>query len=431
MLQYATPSTFSFRFEFLSQEDKTFRYIPPAIERFVIVQNGIDDYGDVIHVDVMCSIKDYTVFYEKYQNMYCIVLFVYCDQYGNRVKSVKPVKKKYRAILIDPKDLHKTVTDITHRIENEFRARFLLVEETLYENRATQINVLYKRATMQDVLHHVALAFNMKNVTVEAPSNKHVYDHVIIPPMHDFSSVFSYLQAEYGVYNAGLTHYFTNDNLYIYSPYNLFPKTKYELVVYQSVQYSLASVNSTCKVNPKNIEIVTDDVKHVTDHSIFGSENVGTSLAFLRSAEIQDGVIHYNKKLGPQFKKDVVLDISLNEPKLMTKETRRPHYATTTDNVFSLASRVLKDQCIRMTFIWPTSIPFLLRPGMKILYYWDNDGKLMKREGILESTATEFIPVSLTGTDNSTGAFNYKAGTQITARLMPNGVEVKNIDKTT
>ena len=429
MLNASTPSVFSYQFEFLSEEDKTFRYIPPAIERFTITQNGLEEYGDVIHVEVMCSIKDYTVFYEKYQNMYCVLLFIYCDQYGNRVKSIKPVKKKYRAILINPQDLHKVATDIEHRIENEFKASFLLIEEILYENRATQINVLYRRAKMEDVIHHLALAFNMKNVTVESPSNLHVYDHVIIPPMHNFSSVFSYLQSEYGVYNAGLTHYYTNGNLYVYSPFNLFPKTKYEVIAYQSPQYGLASVNSTCKVNSDSVEIVTDEVRHVTDHSIFASENIGTSLTFLRSAEVQDGVIHYNKKLGPQYKKDVVLDLSLNDPKMMTKGSTRPHYATTTDNVFSLTSRLLKDQCVRMTFIWPTSIPFLLRPGMKIQYYWDNESKLMKREGIVESIITEFKPVSLTGTVQTPSAFSYKAGTQITVRLIPNGVEVKNIDK--
>lgn len=425
------PASFSMHVELNNSTNKKYQFIPTFVKGLQFIQDPTENYCDNILLFLTLSGNEYSLLYEHIQDMYCHLTFHYLDVEGHKFPKIKPIKKKYRVALQNPQDIRKIRTDVHYYKEAECEATLRLIEEKMYEARSIQLNGIYRRTTLTDVLHHLGLSFGYKDVTVEKATNMHIYDHIIIPPMKNFGDCFPYIQEEYGVYEKGLTYFVTHDNLFIYAPFNLTPDTLTKVNIYQNQLNMSMACGCTTKVSKDLVEIVINEVEHGSDHSVYGAENEGTSYTFLRSSEVQDGVITYHPKLPTVFKNDSVLTIGLAEPKTLTKKTTRPHYATTTDNIFCLASNVYEKQSTHVRVSWVHSLPFALRPGLQVNYYWDDNGKLKKKTGILESLGSNFIPTQLGAVGTNAAPYVFRATSILNLRLLPEEVTVKNITKDT
>ena len=424
------PAAFVFHIEFLNSKNSKYHLIPTFVRGLEFNQNPLTDYCDEIILHLYLSGNEYALMYENMQDLYCVMLISYTNVTGVKNAKLQPVKKKYRAALVNPQDLRKVRTDIQHYKEVDMVVEIKLIEETVYEARSVQLNGIYTRTTLTDAIHHLALGFGFKNVTMEKASNIHIYDHIVIPPMKNLCDCFPYLQEEYGVYEKGLAYFVTHDDLFIYAPFNLTPKTDTHVNIYQAQpNYTLAS-DCTMKLQKNLIEIVTKDVEFGIDHSVYGAENEGTSYTFLRSSEVQDGVITYHPQRPIEFKKDVTLTIGLAEPRSLTKKVSRPKYATTTDNVFALASMVYEHQSTHVKVSVAHSLPFALRPGLLVNYYWDDSGKLKKKTGIIESISSIFQPSQMGAQNTTHDIYVFRAESYLTLRLLPYDIEVKSIETT-
>ena len=77
------------------------------------------------------------------------------------------------------------------------------------------------------------------------------------------------------------------------------------------------------------------------------------------------------------------------------------------------------------------SLPFALRPGLQVNYYWDDNGKLKKKTGILESLGSNFVPTQLGAMGTNAAPYVFRATSILNLRLLPEEVTVKNITKDT
>ena len=425
------PAAFCFYIEFLNQKNTKYRYIPgiASLQQVEYNQNASEEYCDDILLHLLISGNEYALMYENIQDLYCHVIISYMNVEGVKQSHFTPIKKKYRAMLVNPTDIRKHTTDVQYYVEPTIPIQVRLIEESVYKARAIQVNGIYTRTTVTEAIHHLALSFGFKKVTMEKAKNVHIYDHLVIPPMKDLGDCFPYIQREYGVYDKGLAQYVIGDSLYVYAPFNLTPKTMTHLNIYQTPLNHTVAVTSTIKLKKGLVEVVGNQATNVIDHSLFGAENHGTSLTFLRSSEVQDGVIQYHPKRPITFKKDVTLSIGLTEPRTLTTNTHRPRYATTTDNVFSLGSLVSEHQYTRLEMTWYHSMPFALRPGLLTNYYWDDNGKLKKKTGILESLYSVFIPTQMGAQNTKHSAWVLRGQTGVIVRLLPGDVTVKTIGR--
>ena len=131
----------------------------------------------------------------------------------------------------------------------------------------------------------------MTNLSLVAPDNVERNDHIVIPPTRDFSNIFAWLQAKYGVYMCGINHYFTGGMLYVYAPFDTSPTTTNSITVLQAEQGMGSGSQTYSSISGNVLTIVTDSILHSHDNSVSASENRGTAVSFLRSSEIIDGIV--------------------------------------------------------------------------------------------------------------------------------------------
>ena len=414
---------FQITLSFLSKTDSSFQFSPLEVERIALHQDAVSDYSDDLHLEFWVSLNQYADLYERIQSLYAVLTLNACDTNGTVVLTQQPIQRMFRATIVDPKDVRKETIGVHLRTQDPDRGiRIRLIEEEVYNVRSVEINTIYQACTVADAIHIGTSTFGMSNVTVVAPDNISVIDQILIPPTKSFSDYYTWLQAKYGVYMLGINHYYTGGHLYIYPPFDIQPTTEATLVVYQTQEGWGAGHNVFHKVTGTTIEVVTNKIHQVVDNASYASENVGTSVMFLRSSEVMDGVVKNDPQTGASFNDDVVLNLSLQSPKTLTPETNKTIYAHSTDNAWALASHISEHQATFITFDWNMSIPYLLRPGLAVRYNSDQDGQVLTRTGIVEKIESRIQKM-----ERGPAGRLYKSVTQVTVRLQPEGVLTSSV----
>lgn len=385
---------------FLSSSDASFSYAPLVIESLSIGQKFNIQYADDITVGFNIASADYAQLFANSQNLMAILTIRFANSQGQVSLTATPVQKTYRAIIIDPRDISKEVTDAALRTELDTSIKIRLIEDAVYQARQQTLNMIYQTTTQSEAIRSIANAFGMTSLSLVTPDNVERYDHIIIPPTRDFSNIFSWLQYKYGVYMCGINHYFTGGMLYVYAPFDTAPNTTNSITILQAEQGMGSGSQTYSSISGNVITIVTDSVLHSHDNSVSAAENRGTAVSFLRSSELIDGIVAVTDQSGAQFVSDPALTISLNNSRLAQSDTSRTRHAKMTDNPFSLASHLVEKQSLTTRVEWKMAIPFYLSPGEKVMYNSDENGTIRQRSGILENVVYEIGRVPRTsGTD--------------------------------
>ena len=430
VLAAGTASNFSLSVEFVSGTDSSYLYTPFRVDGIKYTQDSIKGYTDNIVLQVWMAAADYANMYDRMQDLHAIIVLAYHDAGGTRILKTPPLTQQFRAAIIDPKDIRKEMVDAHLRTEVDRVVKIRLVPEAIYTARSVPINVIYRQATVEDAIHHATASMGISSITMDPPDNIHVWDHINVPPMKKFSNFYSWIQREYGVYLCGMVQYYTNDHLYVYAPFNLLPTTSTTLTIYQAEKGSTGGTTCATVLDTNTVTVVTDTVHTVTDKTLYGAENVGTSVSFMRASEIQDGVVKYDPVNGAKFRDDVLLTIGLTTPKSLTSGQDRPRYGPTTDNVFALSSAMMEHQATVMVVEWTPSVPCVLRPGLAVTYYSDQNGAILKRQGILEVIDTMLLRIDRSSGGEAQSQEIYKSSTKLTVRLQPEGVLTSSISTT-
>lgn len=408
---------------FLSTSDPSYSFSPLDLDGVKIVQDAPKSHMDSVLVKFPLAMNDYANMYDHMQDLHAVIKMVYCDSNGHQVITTPPIVKRYVASIIDPKDVRKHHTDVQYRTQEfDMSTEVKLTEETAYLARANDFHGICQSATVEDAIRVATDAFGISKCTITPVDNTHLWDHIVVPANRSFADFYSWLQFNYGVYMAGMRHYFTDDHLFVYAPYDTTPTTEKTLIVYQAQKGLYAGKDNYARIKTDTVEVVTNEITKVSDKATYGSENVGTSMVFLRSSEMVDGVVQHDPVQGIKFNDDVVLNLSLQNPKTLRAGANKTVYTKSTDNPWILSSKMLSTQATLLRFCWHMSTPYVLRPGLAVVYYSDNGGKMVKRTGIIE--AMEMLLVRM---EQGSGGRLYKATANVEVRLQPFETEVTSI----
>ena len=415
--QTATPTTFTLEMTFVSASDSTYRYSPLKIENLRINQDATVYYTNQIFTEFMISLNDYANMFDHMQDLACFFTLRYCDRNGLLLNTSKPFQKVYRAAIVDPKDVRKEQVDTQYRTEFDRKVKIRLVEPDIYNVRHIEFNTIYQSHTVEDAIRDASNVFGITNLTVTSPDNIHLWDQILVPPTKSFANFYAWLHAKYGVYMNGMNRYYTDNHLFVYPPFDIAPTTEKTVVLYQAEEGMCAGNMTFAYAHDNLIEVVTNKVRKVVDQSMYGSENVGTSKVFLRSSELVDGVVQHDPVDGIKFNDDVSLSIALQQPKTLTPGAHKTTYAHATDNPYVLASHMAEHQATVVDVEWPMSSPFLIRPGLAVVYNSDQNSKVLRRTGIVEKLDT-----LLARNDLGPAGGLFRGTTNLTVRLQPEGV---------
>ena len=349
-----------------------------------IVPNDAN-YADDIRITFDISSKDYSTVYDKKQDLMAILTITMCDREGLINMKTAPQKRTYRAMLLGARDLKKEKVDVHLRTEPDTKMTLQLIEEEVHKLRLKSINTIYRAMNMTSTIRHVSVGFGLKGLTLTPPdSDKTTFDQIVISPYKNFGEIFDFLQKKYGVYMCGIANYFTGSMLYVYAPYDINPKTKLNTIFYQADQGQYAGAPSHHSVVDGNYQIVIDSFSAVHDHTTAAAENHGTSHMFHQSAETIDGIIETDDRGNISYKKATSLAIKLKSNATLDQAAVHNRFVGSTDNMFEVASNLIKHQAVMVNMTWSNAIPFAFTPGQAVTHYSDEDGKIRKRTGIME-----------------------------------------------
>lgn len=402
--------------KFISSSDSTFSYSPIVIDKLNFSQDYLHLYTDDITIEFHLASADYAKLYAHLQDLHMILTLKAVSEEGVIDLFITPMQQTYRAVIINPRDITKEITDASRRTEIDTTIKIRLIEDDIYTARQQSLHAVYQTMPVKDVLRSITNAFGLTTLEMIEPDNVHKYDHVVLPAMQTFANAYEWVQAKYGVYMCGMNHYYTRGVLYVYAPYDTSPVTAHTLSVYQAERGYCQGSSIFHRVTNGNTELVTNTIHAAHDGAVAAGENHGTAASYLRASEIVDGIVKVNPKTGARFVTDPALTIALNDPKLVASKTVKNKYATMTDNPFALASNIAMHQSTRVHIDWNHAVPYVLTPGQKVSYNSDENGLVRNRSGILEGITYTIGRLTRAG-----GNDVYACKASLTLRLDPIG----------
>lgn len=404
---------YDIQFKIMSSDGK-FTYTPIHVEQLKITQDFLHGYGDKITVSFPIALVDYANLYDNYNKLTAQLIIKFLDRDGFPVNTKPLLIQKYYPVIEGLVDPRKTTNDISVLTTVDGIISVTLVDPTLYTIRHQAIQGIFHKTSMAGLMSHIAEGYKISTTYITTPDNDHVYDHVVIPPYKEFSDVFHSLQERYGIYMMGINNYYTRDKLYVYSPLDTNPKSPKVARILKADQGQYSGLPSFHKEFDKGISIVINNEPHSSDHSLIASEHHGTSVQFLRNAPAIDSMVHQDDNGIRTFNEDNVITVRLNEGRLGREETNKTIYAHQTDNMFAVASELVRHQYVEMDLQWNQAQPFSLEPGQAVMYYSDESGKVGKRTGQVQA-----VSYLLKRGDRSS-VNTYQSIAHVKCRLSPN-----------
>lgn len=421
---------FTCELHIFNSDDASMDITPIYIDSMKIKQIFYENITDITIVKFNLLPAEYDVVVKSQKNLYVVLTYQYINPQTESVTySPKPYTRKYRAIVNKSKDLFKLhstdelMPDDKYPITEKHTSMRIpitlqLIEEEIYVARQRQFNTIFHSQTMANVIKYIAKAFEFTTVNIVDPDNTHSWEHLIIPPAKNIDNIYSFLQKRYGIYLKGCNAYYTNSVFYIYPDFENDPKTNKVAHIYGVSQYGLTGVMSRHRIVDDNtIEIVSDNIINHTDPSVEASENVGTSVTFVRANRIIDNNVTVDET-GPVINKENSISVGPKNNNTLSGTGNNSRYKGSTTNIFAEYSELAKWNTEVVNLTWQRALPNIFIPGHAIRYHFDYKGEMITRKGILESVEYDITRQRYTGrgsTYAATATLQFRIETEKTA----------------
>lgn len=411
-----TPSTYFINVRFINEKaDSKFSFVPLFLDDIIINRDYADKFADEFDLSMTISPKDYALLQDQGQNLIAIITISYSDKGGTVVYNPTPIQKQYKVIINDPQDVRKTVPDIHMYTEPSVKMSVRLVESTVYDLRHTKVNAIYQTMTVKDVIYAITHEFGIKRIHLVEPDNTHEYDHIDVGSYQGIDSVYGYLQSTCGIYTRGINSYIQDGCIYIYPPFDTDPKYDKTTLFYQVDRGRFAGSDYFHKITNNSLSIVVNSQPTITDLSIVGAENIGTGFIFNRASRLADGFTAIDDTDGAKFTDNPSISVTLNNSRTVTESRNNLFHVHATDNPFPYMSELASHQASVASVIWMNADPFQMDPCQRLIYYYDKEGSMIQKTGILEKALYKFSRIKKIDKRDIYGCVG-----SLTLRLSPN-----------
>lgn len=383
-------------YTFFSPLDASLRIVPTYVDLYSVVQRFHSNYTDEIQISVELPVADVLALLKNYQNLRCAIVTKRIDERTHEILTDQdPIIQNYRVIISNAGDLLKRYNrnellakDDTAIIESQHgRSETLvmqLLEDDIFRLRKCAINGLFKKATVQDLIYFSLNALGIKDAIVTPPDNTRVWNFLNLPPVQDISTVFDLIQKNWGIYAKGLSYYYTKGKFYLYPAYETNPSTKPVVHIYNvpSMNY-VGSKGYHFIDGAGNIHILSNGDVQTKDMSAQGVENYGNYRVSLRTDKALDLNRNVSGSKG-KFANDNILGCGLASDRGMVKGTQGAKYDASSNNAFVMASEMAAYDCTLLSSTWGMADPFLITPGQKVYYHYDEDETYKVSVGVVE-----------------------------------------------
>lgn len=397
-------NSFTIECKFFSSASTAYSYTPEKahITGYAINQNFSDDYIDNCLLSLRILGSDYMTLYNNRNDLMVSVILRYVnDSDGEIIYSKPPIIRKFRGVLLNPKDLsaqygagNVTETQNTPEVEGQ-KSNFMdinlqLVIPDIYNFLHTKISANFTSTPVEHVIHYIAKMLKVEKTKVVKPDNTKVWTNLTIPAYHDASEVFDYLQYNYGIYYKGIGYYYTDDILYVYPPFELEPPGDEVLHIYNIPLGMYSGLNSYHYQVDTKTHIISNVPATMKDLSHEGAENVGNVISITPSENIMDSHVKITNN-GVSVNNLTAQAIRVNDSKGSSSKMANITHVGVTDNVFYETSKISYYNGTMAIVNWINAIPYLITPGHKSKYHYDDKSNYKARVGNIHSVGYAFV----------------------------------------
>lgn len=390
--------------------------------------------NDILEIDFSVPISDKITLERLYKDLKCNLKFYLIDP-ASEIKSNKPVFEiTWNTIIINRGNtfhslLPKQLVNVTGGFRESTKSEQMTVQ--LYNPGAVEIRSrktagIFRNVTVQNMIYHVSSLFGVKTLDLIAPQNTTVYENFILEPMHYMLDIFDYIQNRYGIYQRGVSIYYSglsedSGKLVVYPRYEFEPPRRendsdVEILFvgqgnlsnghssykcYSPYGESVTYNNSTISVSGTKIICNEIDAEATTADS--GADAIGTlSIVFNANKTIDKwrSISSDGKNRAIPRHKDDIIDGLKEENDFIgfTSCQYNPRYDVSYNNAYRISSALASVNCDLLKCKWSGAKPWTFYPGQRITFTYGtgSDRDVVKVPCICAGVAYTFMPLQAT-----------------------------------
>ena len=365
-----------------------FKFKARYISQMSVIQDFVSSYTDTIQVQTELTPEEFTSLLSNMQDLECsITLFPTDDKVPEIKMEQDPIFIDGKVFLDNQEDLEKKFPEKKFgdpetgekQTESEasiqFPFKFHVVEPDVYEIRHVQLNAVFNEVTMESLLHWACERFNVEQVKITKPDNDKAYNNLVIPPMHDISTLFPFLQERYGIYAKGLGYYYSEKTLSIYPIADQDTETSPEQGILHIVKapekYFLGlEVYHTPK--EEDIYICIISKAELQPLNTQGAENIGNVQMSTDADKMRDKYVTVQPDGKVMRNQNDISVVTLqNSAGNMSSSMQNIKFTGESSNKYVATSEMASIDGTILKVNWLRAVPRLVRPGQSVVYHYD------------------------------------------------------------
>lgn len=394
-------NAFVLKLSLRNAEDPTYIRENIIVDQLEFKQLFNDNVTDDIQVRLNIQPIDLLELVNYQSSMYATLLIEYVDQDSSEViLDEDPELYTFKVFVHDLTNIAKTYgitaivdVDDTGNVSEDQASTLIdidmqLISDVCYNMNKQMFVGELSNVNVEDAIRYLSTVMGVKRINMVTPDNTTKFHHLYIPPEYSsFNVIFDYIQVKYGVYDAGLAYYFTNDILYIYPAYDVKIKRKRKMSVIKINPKTYAGLPNYHDVDPvsNDITLISNTSSIHRTLSNVSAENDGNSEMFILADRVIDGQV---KVVGDDISlNNITVTCSNLKDNSIAKESAIPRYRKPTNNIFNKVSKIAESNTELILIGWPNARLYMLDPGMELKYIYDDREVVMDKSGILESAS--------------------------------------------
>ena len=434
ILKYSLPCKMKITCKLYSSENEDIAVDVTQINSFSVNQTFEINFMDAATISVALTIREALLVLRNYKDIHCALTLTRVHKaYFYPITELQPFEYDFLVIIDNAEDLLKELSkaeltakktddeqssadNVDRILGRKIEIVMQLVTQEEHDLRLSQMNAILNNTTIENAIYFVANTLNIKNVNLYPPDNQKVYSTITLPPMQNIATVFDFMQERYGIYAKGLEYYFTQGTLYIYPGLETNPEaeTKKILHIYNVPKNNYEGSDGYYAYDADdNIHLLCNQDIRLVNNAQKSSENTGSNFVALRNDTTID-LTRTTKGNNGEFSDQNLLLVGTENNKTAISNSVNNKYIGGTNNVLALTSELARNNVVLLESGWAMAMPYILTPGMKVIYHYDDVNEYKTVNGILCGVQCTVYPLE------NNKEFVYAAGGLITCRLEPN-----------
>ena len=377
-----------------------------------IYQDFVKNYADVVKLFFSVSLKDYVKLVDLYQDLRCNIVMI--NNYDSKLhpkKETDPWKIDKKVIFEVKDDLYKSYhkSAIIHddqlikteaHVSQRITVHSELVDDVVFDARKYMFNIICRDTKIEHLLHLLIGFIGPEKKCIFKPNNEKVYQNLVIPGMLTLKDALNYIDKRYGgIYDYGLGYYWSEDTVYIYPLYSFEPEMSPYIVNFYFVgENNIAGGSNYHIFKNQCYHVLTANKPRSTQLIDKAAENIGNGYMIQRSGLL------FNKwteqdELDFVVIKDGILRMQTVNQNTVSAFSHNLKFVYGDDMISECMTNLAMMNGTVTTFDWEHAVPFIVKPGWKMIYHYDSEDTYSMKSGSCLSAFYKFVSAGREGKD--------------------------------